>query len=54
MEIIIGYILGFTVIGLFLISLVNIVSNRIKNSRNELTIRINNLENRIKDLEERR
>lgn len=48
MEIIIGYLLGAFVLVLFFVSLFKMVSNRMKNSTNE---RINNLEKRIEDVE---
>ncbi len=51
MEIIIGYLLGAFVLVLFFISLFKMVSNRMNNSNNETNERINNLEKRIDDVE---
>lgn len=51
MEIIIGYFLGAFVLVLFIISLFKMVSNRMKNSNSELNERVNNLEQRLEDLE---
>jgi uncharacterized membrane protein len=51
-EIIIGYLLGAFVVVLFFISLFKIVSNRMKSSNNnETNERINNLEKRIEEVE---
>ena len=51
MEIIVGYLLGAFVLVLFFISLFKMVSSRMKNSNSETNERINNLEKRIEDVE---
>ncbi|WP_163580561.1 hypothetical protein [Gracilibacillus saliphilus] len=51
MEIIIGYFLGAVVLVLFLISLIKMISNRINTTNSELMQRIDHLEKRIEDLE---
>ncbi len=51
MEIIIGYLLGAFVLVLFFISLFIMVYKRMKNSNNETNERINNLEKRLEDVE---
>ncbi|MDC3418398.1 hypothetical protein [Aquibacillus salsiterrae] len=51
MEIIIGYFLGAFVLVLLFISLFKMASNRMTNSKRELNERIDNLERRIKDLD---
>ncbi|MFD2656651.1 hypothetical protein [Gracilibacillus thailandensis] len=51
MEIIIGYFLGAVVLVLFLISLMKMISTRINTTNRELMQRIDHLEERIEDLE---
>lgn len=51
MEIIVGYILGCIVLLLFFITIFRGILSRLKSSNSELTERVANLEERVKELE---